>query len=133
MEKSEASFAEPTSYWDFLTSNPIFSTAGSYLTAFHRKREDLGLSYPGQIDNIAKEVERDVFLNALAVPGLRAEISKTLAYGKPLFQISHQFAMGSQSQPPYTLIAMYGSPKVNLPQLKVARTKSDCNRSLCNT
>src|ERR1700759_3988472 len=104
MEKS----SEPKTYWDTVASNPVLGRAFDAVFAIQRKREELGLSNPGQIDNISKEVERDVFLNAHAATGLRAEISKTLCYGKPLFQVSHQFAMGSQSQPPYALSAMYG-------------------------
>jgi mitochondrial import receptor subunit TOM40 len=109
MEKS----SEPQSYWDAAASNPVLGKAFDVMFALQRKREELGLTNPGQIDNISKEVERDVFLNAHAVTGLRAEISKTLGYGAPLFQVSHQFATGSQSQPPYTLSAMYGSSKVS--------------------
>jgi mitochondrial import receptor subunit TOM40 len=101
-----------SSSWGFLTSNPVITKASEYISAFQKKREDLGLSYPGTIEQISKEVDRDVLLNNYAFSGLRADISKTLSPVNPLFTVSHQFATGSQSQFPYTLVAMYGSPKV---------------------
>ncbi|KAF2475100.1 uncharacterized protein BDR25DRAFT_322461 [Lindgomyces ingoldianus] len=82
-------------------------------TTFSERREALGLSNPGTVENIAKEVQRDVFLNNLSFSGLRADLTKAFSVA-PLFQVSHALAMGSQSQPPYTYAALYGSPKVFL-------------------
>lgn len=79
--------------------------------AFHERREALGLSNPGTVENIAKEVQRDVFLNNLSFSGLRAELTKAFS-AAPLFQVSHSLSMGSQLQPPYAYTALYGSPKV---------------------
>jgi mitochondrial import receptor subunit TOM40 len=95
---------------DFFTSNAVVSRASSVLSAFQDKRQALGLSNPGSLDNISKEVDRDVFLNNFSFTGLRADITKIFgAY--PLFHISHQLSTGSQSQPPYAFSAMYGSSK----------------------
>ncbi|KAF2733861.1 hypothetical protein EJ04DRAFT_438245 [Polyplosphaeria fusca] len=82
-------------------------------TAFQDRREALGLSNPGTVENIAKEVQRDVFLNNLSFSGLRADLTKAFGVA-PLFQVSHALAMGSQAQPPYTYAALYGSSRVFL-------------------
>ena len=80
------------------------------------RREALGLSNPGTVENIAREVQKDVFLNNYMFTGLRADLTKPFSVS-PLFQVSHAFAMGSQSLPPYTFAAFYGTPRV--------RTQSD--------
>jgi mitochondrial import receptor subunit TOM40 len=96
----------------YLTSNAIFAQASSVLSSWQQKREALGLPNPGTVDNLSKEVERDVFLNNYSFTGLRADITKTFSGGSPLFQVSHQLSMGSQAQPPYTFAALYGSSRV---------------------
>jgi mitochondrial import receptor subunit TOM40 len=65
------------------------------------------------VENIAKEVQRDVFLNNLTFSGVRADLTKAFSVA-PLFQISHALSMGSQGLPPYAYAALYGSPKVFL-------------------
>ena len=83
--------------------------------ALQERRRALGLSNPGTVDNIAREVQKDVFLQNSMFTGLRADITKAFSMS-PLFQVSHAFAMGSQNLPPYTFAALYGTPKVsNLP------------------
>lgn len=71
----------------------------------------LGLSNPGTVENIAREVQKDVFLTNSMFTGLRAELTKPSSIN-PLFQVSHAFAMGSQGLPPYTFVALYGTSKV---------------------
>src|ERR1700755_1051481 len=95
----------------FFTSNAVVQRIADIYTGFQDRREALGLSNPGTIDNIAKEVERDVFLNNLSFSGLRAEITKAFSVA-PMFQVSHSLSMGSQSLNPYSFAALYGSPKV---------------------
>jgi mitochondrial import receptor subunit TOM40 len=96
---------------DFLKTSPIFSQVASAYIGFSERREALGLSNPGTIDNIAKEVQRDVFTNNLTFTGLRADLTKAFSVS-PLFQVSHALSMGSQMLPPYAFAALYGSPKV---------------------
>lgn len=98
---------------DFLKTSPIFSRFASAYIAFSERREALGLTNPGTVDNIAKEVQRDVFTNNLMFTGLRADLTKAFSMS-PLFQVSHSLSMGSQMLPPYALAAIYGSPRVSL-------------------
>jgi mitochondrial import receptor subunit TOM40 len=108
----EENTTKPSSSLGFLTSNAIFAQASSVFSTLQEKREALGLPNPGTVDNLSKEVERDVFLNNFSFTGLRADITKTFSGISPLFQVSHQLSMGSQAQPPYTFAALYGSPRV---------------------
>ncbi|KAI4615739.1 uncharacterized protein J4E88_007346 [Alternaria novae-zelandiae] len=79
--------------------------------AFQERREALGLSNPGTVENIAREVQRDVFLNNSSFSGLRAELTKAFS-AAPLFQVAHSLSMGSQVMPPYSYMVLYGSPRV---------------------
>lgn len=79
--------------------------------SFQARRDALGLSNPGTVDQIAKEVQRDVFLTNQIFSGLRAELNKTFSI-LPLFQISHAFSSGSQMLSPYTFLALYGTNNV---------------------
>ena len=79
-------------------------------TAFQERREALGLSNPGNMENIARE-QTDVFLSRQTFSGLRADLRKTLS-GVPIFQVAHSLSMGSQMQQPYSYTAIYGNPRV---------------------
>jgi len=96
---------------DIIAQNGVVGRLNNVYLAFQERREALGLSNPGTVENIGKEVQRDVFLNNLSFSGLRAEITKAFS-AAPMFQISHSLSMGSQAQPPYAYTAIYGSPKV---------------------
>jgi mitochondrial import receptor subunit TOM40 len=100
---------------DFLSSllltNPIASTIGDVVNSFSERRAKLGLSNPGTIETLSKEVQRDVFLNNSMFTGVRADLTKIFSMS-PLFQVSHQFAMGERINP-YTFAAMYGTNKVS--------------------
>lgn len=97
----------------FLTDNSVAATLKDAYTSFSARREALGLTNPGTVDNIAREVQKDVLLSNFMFTGLRAELTKTFAITSPLFRVSHAFSMGSQGvMPPYAFSAMYGSPKV---------------------
>jgi mitochondrial import receptor subunit TOM40 len=93
-----------------LLSNPLASALGDVLNSFNERRAKLGLSNPGTIESLAKEVQRDVFLNNYMFTGIRADLTKIFSMA-PLFQVSHQFAMGERINP-YTFAAMYGTGKV---------------------
>lgn len=98
---------------NFFTSNALFQRVASTYTDLQERREALGLSNPGTVDNIAKEVERDVFLNQHAFSGLRADITKAFSVA-PMFQVSHSLSMGSSNLNPYSFAAIYGSPKARV-------------------
>ena len=90
----------------------LLSSIKSLYHSYAERRNALGLSYPGTVDNISKEVQRDVFLGGSMFTGMRADITKTLA-AAPMFQTAHAFSVGSQSLTPYSFIATYGTPKVS--------------------
>ena len=91
--------------------NTVVAALRDTFLSFSERRAALGLPNPGTVDNIAREVQKDVFLTNFMFTGLRADLTKVLSVS-PLFHISHAFAMGSQGQPPYAFAAMYGTPKV---------------------
>ena len=95
------------------SSNGLFDTLLNAYHAFHARRAALGLSNPGAVDEISKEVERSVFLKNQTFSGLRAELNKSFSMS-PLFQVSHAFATGSQTLSPYTFLALYGTNNVCL-------------------
>lgn len=96
----------------FLLDNIFSTTLSDAYTFFSERREKLGLSNPGSVDNIAREVQRDVLLSNYTFSGLRADLTKAFSIS-PLFQVSHSFAIGSQNLPPYTLAALFGTNKVS--------------------
>lgn len=106
--KQEAAFTEIVSQNQ--SSSPFAKLRDVY-SAFQERRQALGLSNPGTVESIAKEVQRDVFLNNLSFSGLRADLTKAFGVA-PLFQVSHALSMGSQALPPYSYGVLYGTPKV---------------------
>lgn len=99
----------------FLGSNPLARTVSDAYNAFQERRAKLGLSNPGTVENLAKEVQRDVLLNNYMFTGLRADLTKAFSLN-PLFQVSHAFAIGERSNP-YTFAALYGTNNVWLQPL----------------
>lgn len=96
----------------FLADNSVAAAIKDAYTSFSERREALGLSNPGTVDNIGREVQKDVLLSNFMFTGLRADLTK--AFGmSPLFRVSHAFSMGgSGNLPPYNFSAMYGSQNV---------------------
>ena len=94
-------------------SKTFLSPFSQYWSAFAERRDALGLSNPGTVENVAREVQRDVFLNNHMFTGLRADLAKTFS-ASPMFQVAHAFSQGAQGLPPYTFIASFGTPKVGL-------------------
>ena len=95
----------------FLKENTIVAALRDTYSSFLDQRAALGLPNPGTVDNIAREVQKDVFLTNYMFTGLRADLTRALS-ASPLFQVSHAFSMGSQSLPPYTFAALFGNEKV---------------------
>ncbi|CAN8095937.1 unnamed protein product [Discula destructiva] len=96
----------------FLGNNPISRSMTDAYDSFQARRAKLGLHNPGTVENLAKEVQRDVLLNNYMFSGLRADLTKAFSLN-PLFQVSHAFALGERSNP-YTFAALYGTNKVFL-------------------
>ncbi|KAK3325392.1 eukaryotic porin/Tom40 [Apodospora peruviana] len=94
----------------FLRKNPVFTGLSDVYTSFQERRAKLGLSNPGTVETIAKEVQRETLLTNYMFTGLRADLTKAFSLA-PLFQVSHQFAMGERLNP-YTFACLYGTNKV---------------------
>lgn len=71
-------------------------------------RKSLDLTNPGSIENINKEVSRDVFLTQYAFSGFKADINKAFSMS-PAFQTSHSLSIGSGFLPPYSFSALYAT------------------------
>ncbi|KAJ7219287.1 eukaryotic porin-domain-containing protein [Mycena pura] len=95
---------------------PYFSALSPLYNAYDRFavwRADLGLPSPGTVENLQKET-KSTHLSNLMFEGGRADLTKSLSMS-PLFQVTHSFALGSQTAlPSYNFGAMYGSAKVFL-------------------
>lgn len=113
--------SSPTS-GGILLNNPIARGFRDVYQSFSDRREKLGLSNPGTVESIAKEVQREVFLTNYMHTGLRADLTKPFSMS-PFFQVSHQFAMGERMQP-YAFAAMFGTNKVSL----IAHTRIHLHR-----
>ncbi|KAI5820011.1 eukaryotic porin/Tom40 [Pyronema omphalodes] len=94
----------------FLTENPVSAALQSLNASFRERRQALGLKNPGTVENVSREVLKDVFLNNHTFSGMRADLMKSFSMN-PVFQISHAFTMGAQGLPPYTFAAVYGTDK----------------------
>ncbi|KAL2207480.1 hypothetical protein CC79DRAFT_1368347 [Sarocladium strictum] len=94
-----------------LVNNPIATVLGDALNSFSERRAKLGLSNPGTIEHLSREVQRDVFLTNQMFTGVRADLTKIFSMN-PMFQVSHAFAMGGERMNPYTFAAIYGTSKV---------------------
>ncbi|PFH54345.1 hypothetical protein AMATHDRAFT_53273 [Amanita thiersii Skay4041] len=89
---------------------------GSFFRAYDRFsqwRTDLDLPQPGNIENLQKEVKA-THLNNYMFDGARADLTKSLSMN-PLFQVTHSFALGSQTLPSsYNFGAVFANQKVFL-------------------
>ena len=94
-----------------VSTNPIVTTIRNAYLFFLERREALGLLNPGTVENVDREVKKNVFLTNYTFSGLRADLTKPFSM-KPLFQVAHAFSMGSQGLPPYNFTAMYGTDQV---------------------
>lgn len=100
-----------TGFLRLISQNPLVSTLRDTYSSFTARRDALGLSNPGTVENIDREVKKNVFLTNYMFSGLRADLTKPFSM-TPIFQVAHAFSMGSQGLPPYNLTAMYGTNKV---------------------
>ncbi|KAI0434524.1 mitochondrial import receptor subunit TOM40 [Xylaria sp. FL1042] len=96
----------------FLTANPLANAVGDAYRSFSERRAKLALTNPGTVEAISKEVQREVSLTNYMHTGLRADLTKAVSLS-PLFQVSHQFAMGEHMKP-YAFAALLGTNNVFL-------------------
>ncbi|KAK6454273.1 translocase of outer mitochondrial membrane [Scheffersomyces xylosifermentans] len=90
------------------SSNPVFSYLNDVYITIGEHRKSLGLTNPGTIENLSKEVTRDVFLNQYFFSGLRADLNKAFSMA-PAFQTSHTLSIGSNVLPAYAFSALYAT------------------------
>ncbi|VEU21603.1 DEKNAAC102407 [Brettanomyces naardenensis] len=95
---------DPAGYW---SSNSIFQFVNNVANSISNHRQSLDLINPGTMENLNKEVEKDVFLSQYEFTGLRADLSKTFSMN-PMFQVSHSFSVGGKS-PAYAFAGMFAS------------------------
>ncbi|KAJ4572232.1 translocase of outer mitochondrial membrane [Exophiala dermatitidis] len=95
----------------FLTDNAISAAISDTYANLQERRTLLGLENPGTVDNIAREVQKDVLLSNFMFSGLRCDLQKIFSVS-PLFRLQHGLAMGSQQLPPWQLMALYGTSNV---------------------
>ncbi|KAL4877657.1 eukaryotic porin/Tom40 [Aspergillus karnatakaensis] len=96
----------------FLTDNAVVAALQDAYNSFSERRAALGLSNPGTVENVGREVQKDVLLSNFMFSGLRADLTKMFSMA-PLFRVSHAFSMsGSSNMAPYAFSAMYGTPSV---------------------
>ncbi|KAI9832118.1 MAG: translocase of outer mitochondrial membrane [Phylliscum demangeonii] len=112
--EENAKYLEPVpSSTSVLLDNALATSVRRAYRAFSERREALGLTNPGTVENIAREVQKDVFLNNYTFTGLRADLTRAFS-AAPMFQLSHAFSLGSGSLPPYSFVALYGTSQVLL-------------------
>ncbi|CCM02073.1 uncharacterized protein FIBRA_04150 [Fibroporia radiculosa] len=76
-------------------------------------RRSLELPNPGTAENLQKEVKTTLLTNFF-FDGARADLSKSLSVN-PIFQVTHSFALGSQTTPPsYNFGAVFASNSIFL-------------------
>lgn len=97
----------------FLTDNAISSLVSDTYNSLSERRKLLGLTNPGSVEGIAREVQRDVLLTNHMFSGLRCDLQKFFSIS-PMFRMQHGLAMGSNVLPPWQLLAMYGNSRMLL-------------------
>ncbi|KAI0341769.1 mitochondrial import receptor subunit TOM40 [Trametopsis cervina] len=90
-----------------------FAPVTNVYSRFASWRKALDLPQPGTIENIQKEV-RSTHLTNFFFDGARADLTKAMSMS-PMFQVTHSFALGSQTAPSsYNFGAVYVSDDVLL-------------------
>lgn len=102
---------KPSTPLAFLTDNVITATISEAYSSLQSKRKALGLENPGTVENINREVQREVLLSNYMFSGLRCDLQKLFSIS-PMFRMQHGFAIGSPALPPWQMIAVYGTSKV---------------------
>jgi len=89
-------------------SKSAFSSLTNIYSRFSAWRDSLGLPNPGTAENLQKEV-KSTHLTNFIFDGARADLTKSLSMN-PAFQLTHSFALGSQTvAPSYNLGAVFAN------------------------
>ncbi|KAF8636595.1 hypothetical protein AX17_003405 [Amanita inopinata Kibby_2008] len=95
------------------SSKGLFSPFSNAYHRFSQWRTELGLPQPGNVESLQKEVKTTHLTNYI-FDGARADLTKSLSIN-PLFQVTHSFALGSQTLPSsYNFGAVFANQKVFL-------------------
>ena len=130
MDSSSTPDASSGSHASFLpASGGFFSSIARAYDRFFAWRTGLGLPQPGNVESLQKEIKSASNLFTIAffacpdIPsathltnymfdGARADLTKSLSMN-PLFQVTHSFALGSQTLPSsYNFAAVFANTKV---------------------
>ena len=107
----------PSSAPSFLTDNVISATISDAYSNLQLRRKALGLDNPGTVENINREVQREVLLSNYMFSGLRCDLQKMFSVS-PVFRMQHGFAIGSPALPPWQMIVMYGTNRASIIELQ---------------
>ncbi|TCD61813.1 translocase of outer mitochondrial membrane [Steccherinum ochraceum] len=106
----EKTLAEPSSS-SVLSYLPGGATLSGWNNSFQSWRSSLGLPAPGTAEHLQKEVKATLLQN-MFFDGARADLSKSLSMN-PVFQVTHSFALGSQTAPPsYNFGALFANEAI---------------------
>ncbi|CCO31036.1 Mitochondrial import receptor subunit TOM40 AltName: Full=Mitochondrial import site protein ISP42 [Rhizoctonia solani AG-1 IB] len=103
-EKASYSTPTPASPEVVDTSGPfaaLAAAASPFVNTYSRFaswKADLGLTSPGTVENLQKEVKMTHTTNHI-FDGARADLSKALSFN-PAFQVTHSFNLASYNNPP---------------------------------
>ncbi|THH10193.1 hypothetical protein EW145_g1504 [Phellinidium pouzarii] len=88
-----------------------FSSVTGIYDRFSRWRSSLGLSNPGNVEGLQKEVKMTHLTNFI-FDGARAELTKALSVA-PAFQVTHSFSLASQTAlPSYSFGAIFANSNI---------------------
>ena len=105
----------PSQVTGLVENNILLNVFRNTYKSFTSRRDTLGLSNPGPMDKIKKELDTDVLCSKFMFTGLKADIARPLSIS-PIFQYTHSFALGPQ-MPPYGFSALLGTTSVSEPHL----------------
>ncbi|KAI0082793.1 hypothetical protein K474DRAFT_1633154 [Panus rudis PR-1116 ss-1] len=99
---------ESSSSSSAVSNIPVLSQVAGLYNRFSSWRQSLDLPNPGTVENLQKEV-KSTHLTNFFFEGGRADLTKVLS-ANPAFQVTHSFALGSQTQPPsYNFGALFAN------------------------
>lgn len=87
---------------------PVTALISQSFSKFNEFKKSFGLTNPGTVDTINKEVSRDVLLTPFFFTGLKADVSKSFSLA-PVFQVSHALSIGNPMASPYAFAAAYAN------------------------
>ncbi|KAI0062260.1 hypothetical protein BV25DRAFT_1945387 [Artomyces pyxidatus] len=94
-------------------SFPALSPLQNAYNRFSTWRSSLGLTNPGSVENLQKEV-KNTHLTNFIFDGARADLMKGLSMD-PAFQVTHSFSLASQTMPPsYSFGAVFANQQLFL-------------------